>query len=1011
MVLTLGGTAEEALSTRDLAEDRNADPRNTPVEQGNFSLSGGASNSNNITIDGFDNNDDFSARDRFQPSIESVAEVQVITNQFSAEYGRAAGSRVNIRTKAGTRKFRGRAFMFFRDARLNANTYYNNLTFYNADGSISRRPLERLPFTDYNPGFTLSGPVFIPHLYNGRKKTFFSVAYEYDKLKDTTLIDTYIPVVANSRFTLPTPTGTTLFCDNSNTSATNPACTGAGGATITSGLVAPYNFTLATPNASNVVTARVDHEFFSSNNATFGYQFGRKNNRRTRGASVTRIEDALQILNNDSDAFNFTDNQTFGSKVVNQFRFQWSKFTPSYETDNPLDPVVLIGYRNPITNGVQTLIAGNSTSSSNSGFASSRREKRLQFQDTMTYVLNSHTLKGGFDIQNINSQSISLGDATGTFNFSSVLNYQNNVLSRFRQNFGTDITVKNTYWGIYANDEFKPISNLTLSYGIRYERETAIDDNNNFGPRVGIAYDPFKNGKDVFRLGAGWFYNRVLLRTVGDFIQNSSGDLLQFDTNNIGTAGTDARRIAVLGQIAQQFPNGFSSATSLRSAITSANCGTPTAPVACSANLGFLTNTGNTSNPLRTVDPNLRIPESYQFNVGYERELSKGFVFQANYTINKSTHLWREFNPNAPVVPAGYNDFASYLLANPFVFTAAGATTPTTRTYRFYLGAANDSSGVATTQGGTTGCATTGTVTCFVNLNSINSTTTLPSIAVAGSSTNSVGTPVGIALAAVAQFRPNPNLSETARVASIGNSFYQGLILELRSRFRKIGYGFGSTLRAAYTLSSTQDDGLNNTTNAEVNGDFSREFSRSLQDRRHRFAFSGTMDTPQWFGRLRFSPLLRVASPARFNLGYGVDRNLDDVSTDRPNFTGNISDIIYRQPGSAFPTTLAAQFSLPTIGSRSGNLSRNAGTGPSLFVFDMTVTREFKFADHFRLRPTAEFGNILNATIFSYGSEFIDFAALGATPTLTQQTNYQNFLIPTRTFRQRTVRLGIRFDF
>ncbi|MCV4755101.1 Plug domain-containing protein, partial [Escherichia coli] len=76
-----------------LAEDRNSNPRSTPLEQGNFTISGGASYSNNITIDGFDNNDDRSARDRFQPSLEAVSEVQVIRNQFSAEYGRASGGR------------------------------------------------------------------------------------------------------------------------------------------------------------------------------------------------------------------------------------------------------------------------------------------------------------------------------------------------------------------------------------------------------------------------------------------------------------------------------------------------------------------------------------------------------------------------------------------------------------------------------------------------------------------------------------------------------------------------------------------------------------------------------------------------------------------------------------------------------------------------------------------------------------------------------------------------------
>ncbi len=1005
LVLTLGGTAEESLSTRDLAEDRNADPRGTPAEQGNFSLSGGASYSNNITIDGLDNNDDLSAQDRFQPSLESIAEVQVITNQFSSEYGRASGGRVNLRTRAGTKKFRGRAFMFFRDSNLNANTYYNNLTFYNADGTVLRAPLARLPFTDYNPGFTLSGPVIVPYIYNGRKRTFFSVTYEHDKLNDTSLIDTYIPVVANPRFTLPTPTGTTRTCDNADITSTSPACVGVNGQAPTAGFVSPYNITLATPNTNNVVTARVDHELFKNNTTTFGYQFGRRNNRRQRGAASTRVEDALQNINSNTDAFNFTDNQVFGAKLVNQFRFQWSRFKPSYQTDNPLDSVVLISYRNPITNSVQTLIAGNSTSNSNSGFASNRKERRLQFQDSLTYIVGSHTIKTGFDIQNVNSQSIALGDATGTFNFNSVLTYQNNTLSRFRQNFGTDVTVKNTYWGIFANDEFKPISNLTVSYGLRYERETAIDDHNNFGPRLGIAYDPFKSGKTVVRFGAGLFYNRVLLRTVGDFIQNSSGDLFQFDTNTIGVSAADQRRTGILARIAQQFPNGFASVADLRSAVASANCGTTAAPVVCSPNLGFLSNTSNAGNPLRSIDPNLKIPESYQFNIGFEREIGKGLVFEANYTVNKTANLWREFNPNAPVVPAGFADFTAYLLANPYRFTN---TNGTIRTYNFVLGAMNDATGTATSTGGT--CSTTTTVTCVVNLNSINSTITLPSTATVDAS-NAVGTPVGIALAAVARFRPNPNLEETERVSSIGNSFYQGLILELRSRFRKIGGGFGTTLRAAYTLSSTKDDGLNNTANAEVNGDFGSEWARSLQDRRHRFALSGTFDTPWWVGKLRFAPLLRIGSAARFNLGYGVDRNLNDVSTDRPNFTGNIGDIKFRDPGTPFPAELAAQFSLPPIGVRSGNLPRNAGIGPNLFIFDMSVTREWKFKERFRLRPIIEFGNILNATVFSFGSEFINFNALGATPTLTQRTNYQNFLIPTRTYRQRTIRLGMRFDF
>jgi hypothetical protein len=127
-VFTLGGVTEEPLSTRDVAEDR--DPRGrvstsssaaTPEEAGVFALAGGPAYSNNITIDGLDDNDDRAARERFQPSVEAVAEVQVITNQFSAEYGRASGGRVNLRTRGGTDTPRGRLFYFFRDESLNGD--------------------------------------------------------------------------------------------------------------------------------------------------------------------------------------------------------------------------------------------------------------------------------------------------------------------------------------------------------------------------------------------------------------------------------------------------------------------------------------------------------------------------------------------------------------------------------------------------------------------------------------------------------------------------------------------------------------------------------------------------------------------------------------------------------------------------------------------------------------------------------------------------------------------------
>src|SRR5882672_5954764 len=194
LIFTLGGVSEEPLSTRNLAEDRTSS-RSTPEEAGIFSLSGGTAYSNNITIDGLDNNDDRAARERFTPSIEAIDEVQIIRNQFAAEYGRASGGRVNLRTRGGSNKFHGRGYFFFRDESLNANTWKNN--------SLG---LKRLPLQEQDPGLTLSGPIVIPKIVNGRDRTFFFTAYEYDKLLDSTSINTLVPVQQNPLFPLPAPT-------------------------------------------------------------------------------------------------------------------------------------------------------------------------------------------------------------------------------------------------------------------------------------------------------------------------------------------------------------------------------------------------------------------------------------------------------------------------------------------------------------------------------------------------------------------------------------------------------------------------------------------------------------------------------------------------------------------------------------------------------------------------------------------------------------------------------------
>ena len=412
LIFTLGGVSEEALSTRDLAEDRTG-ARSTPEEAGNFSLSGGPAYSNNITIDGLDNNDDRAARERFTPSLEAVEEVQMIRNQFAAEYGRASGGRVNLRTRGGSNKYHGAGYYYFRNDVFNANTFNNK-----------RLGLPRLPFEQHDPGFTFGGPLRLP-FYNGRDRTFFFASYEYDTILDSTTIDTVLPVDQNPLFRLPSPTNL------GTRRAENPAAP----ALVATNGIASFIEAISTPQRNTIFTTRVDHKFSDMHNGQINYQLGRFTNLRQFGGG-SRLAEALQARTRHTDAIAYLDNYVFSAKAVAQTRFQWSRLTPAIAAQaGPSSPVVLIDINDSASLVTGTLVAGSSTVG-----GTDRRETRWQAQEIFAYVSGAHSLKFGGDVHWIRSTFIDLSDASGTFDFDSFGDFLANRFSRFRQNFLTTST-------------------------------------------------------------------------------------------------------------------------------------------------------------------------------------------------------------------------------------------------------------------------------------------------------------------------------------------------------------------------------------------------------------------------------------------------------------------------------------------------------------------------------------------------------------------------------------------
>lgn len=139
-----------------------------------YSINGGRTEYNNWEIDGGDNMDNGSNTTlNVYPNLEAIAEFKVLTSNYGAQYGRNGSGTVEVETKSGSHDFHGSAFEYLRNDFFNANSWTDNGT------GIARPEYKKHDF-----GYTVGGPLYIPHLYNNdKKKTFFFWSQEWRKEK------------------------------------------------------------------------------------------------------------------------------------------------------------------------------------------------------------------------------------------------------------------------------------------------------------------------------------------------------------------------------------------------------------------------------------------------------------------------------------------------------------------------------------------------------------------------------------------------------------------------------------------------------------------------------------------------------------------------------------------------------------------------------------------------------------------------------------------------------------
>ena len=510
----------------------------SPFSETSYAANGARSASNNIIIDGSDSRNLTFGGFAVQPTPDAVQEFKIQTNIYSAAFGRAAGSTINLITKSGTNDLHGSAYEFLRNDNLDARNFFAT---------------ERPEFLRNQFGFALGGPIH-------KNKTFIFGNYEGLRQKKglslTSLVPTAEQLSGNFSDVL---TGNTinlcgsggpanlnfdsgqLFDPGSQSRFTCPGGSAKAGQTILTGTPIPGNrITNIDPVAAKVISlgafpapnrsgfpnfvnqqplVRNDNQFiikvdhaFSSKDQFFGrYLFGQSDIHDTTLAYTTlpNFGDTV-YYRGQSVALNWT--HTFGPHLLNELRggFQRNYDIAACEKC-PREPGFMESFG--ITN-FKALSAGDegfpffglsNFAAGGVGDANYRPvispDMVEKYQDNLTWTKGRHTMVFGADMQfwqvlreeaaysphgqiYFNGQFSSLAseipNVSGISDLADfLLGYPNNASRSLR--FLNTNQVGGGFWSWYAQDDFKVNSNLSLNFGLRYEyRRPAVDKGNNY---------------------------------------------------------------------------------------------------------------------------------------------------------------------------------------------------------------------------------------------------------------------------------------------------------------------------------------------------------------------------------------------------------------------------------------------------------------------------------------------------------------------------------------------------